>query len=411
MNNISLKKTPINRPDIPNIKFDEFKERTKHEKIDFKKSFNSWLDPKGISVITSSGKMAIHLLFKCLNLEGNVLTSPLSCAMTYAPIVATGTKLKFIDTDPHNFLIDVNKIEDKIDSNTKAIYIVHLGGMMPDMLKIREIADKYRLLLIEDCAQALGSYYNSCKAGTFGDFSCFSFSKNIWLSGGGAVHSKSNNHIIRQIKVLNDAMPYTEEPLVKYRFERDSIESMRGIDFNYDLKYYNDFLSTNKNANIDIDYNSYFNKKGVASRISNLQETILQIQFKEIQNKNEKRFNNALKIMEGLKDYGKFQTSTNCKSVYSKLYFIPKKRISNNELINKLFTLGIDAKHLTKSHGIHLQKRFDLNPYFKEYFLNDTLKNYNDIHDRIIALPISSNLSKDEIKFIIEKIKIELNDK
>ena len=116
MNNISPKKTPINRPDIPNIKFSECIERTKHEKIDFKKSFNSWLDPKGISVITSSGKMAIHLLFKCLNLEGNVLTSPLSCAMTYAPIVATGTKLKFIDTDPHNFLINVNEIEDKISS-------------------------------------------------------------------------------------------------------------------------------------------------------------------------------------------------------------------------------------------------------------------------------------------------------
>jgi dTDP-4-amino-4,6-dideoxygalactose transaminase len=301
--------------------------------------------------------------------------------------------------------VDETIVEKLIDKNTAAIYIVHLGGVSPNMEYLRTIADKNNLLLIEDCAQSLGSTYKNKKLGTYGDFACFSFAKNIWLSGGGAIYSKNTDTIL-QVRMLNEKMNEAPEGLIKYRFERDLLESKRGYSEEADIEYYQNYQKTANNANIGIDINTYFLKESVYHKPSNLQATILCTQFIDIDFRNNKRNLIANTFIRNLSNCCKFQMFNHGWSIYSKLYIIPQKQILNNELIPKLVQNGVDAKHLTKSHGIHFQERFDSNPIFKKYFNESCLQNYLNIHDRILAIPISSKMQEEEINYIIQTIKL-----
>lgn len=89
-------------------------------------------------------------------------------------ITMNGATPIFVEPDKY-YNIDVNKIEEKITSKTKAICVVHLYGQATNMEKILELCKKYNLKLVEDCAQAHGAEYNGKKIGSFGDIGCFSF--------------------------------------------------------------------------------------------------------------------------------------------------------------------------------------------------------------------------------------------
>lgn len=104
-------------------------------------------------------------------------------------ITINGATPIFVEPDEH-FGMDVDRIEEKITSKTKAILVTHLYGMASKMDRIVEICEKYKLRLVEDCAQSHGACFNGKMTGTFGDVGCFSFypSKNLGAFGdGGAV--------------------------------------------------------------------------------------------------------------------------------------------------------------------------------------------------------------------------------
>lgn len=400
MTKYSIKKSiPINRPDIPILSLSEY-EMEKGEITLFEQSFQDWLECKNGFIMTASGKMSIFLVFEALQLKGNVIAAPLSCNMAYAPLIALGIQIKFVDINPATLNIDEEEVVKHIDDKTSAIYATHLGGVSPNMHILRQIADENNLLLIEDCAQALGSTYGKTKLGLYGDFATFSFAKNLWLAGGGGIFSR-NTKVIDRVKEIQDRLSDAPYDLIRYRFERDFLESQRGLSDEHDAIYYKQFVIPAKNANVGVNYHDYFTKKHVYCKPIDLQAKILLKQLSEMDKKNARRKENASLIIEGLKDYYTFQSTENQDPVYSKLYLYPKKIVSNQELLPILFNKGIDAKHLTKSHGIHLQERFDLNHNFSEFTKNSSLNNYVDIHDRILAIPISSNMNKTEIDYII----------
>ena len=93
---------------------------------------------------------------------------------TISAIVNSGAIPKLVDVG-EDYLIDTSKIEKLITKRTKAIIPVHLYGQACDMSKILKIAKKYKIKIIEDCAQAQGAKYNKKFVGTIGDFGCFSF--------------------------------------------------------------------------------------------------------------------------------------------------------------------------------------------------------------------------------------------
>lgn len=139
----------------------------------------------------ASGLDALWLAFRVLGIgEGDeVLVQGNTYIASVMGITINGATPVFIEPD-EQFGMDTGRIEEKITERTKAILAVHLYGMPCRMDEIRALCKKYRLYLVEDCAQSHGACYKGQMTGTFGDVGCFSFypSKNLGAFGdGGAV--------------------------------------------------------------------------------------------------------------------------------------------------------------------------------------------------------------------------------
>ncbi|MEP6708438.1 MAG: aminotransferase class I/II-fold pyridoxal phosphate-dependent enzyme, partial [Pyrinomonadaceae bacterium] len=141
------------------------------------------------AVAASFGRMAFYYILRALNLPaGSEIIFP---ALTFwvVPEIArrAGLKPVFVDIDPSTFNLDPNKIEAAITDRTRVIVPTHLYGQPCDMSKIMPIADKHDLVVVEDCAQAVGARYKGRLVGTFGAASFFSFQmlKGINTYGGG----------------------------------------------------------------------------------------------------------------------------------------------------------------------------------------------------------------------------------
>jgi dTDP-4-amino-4,6-dideoxygalactose transaminase len=132
-----------------------------------------------------------------------VITSPMTFCATVNSIIHAGGTPVLADIDPLTQNIDPKEIEKKITAKTKAIIPIHFGGRMCDMDAIMALAKKHNLVVIEDCAHAIESEYRGQKAGTIGDFGCFSFyvTKNIVTGEGGLVLTKTKEQAAR-IKML-----------------------------------------------------------------------------------------------------------------------------------------------------------------------------------------------------------------
>lgn len=138
---------------------------------------------------------ALHLaLLACgVGAGDEVITTPMTFIATSNSVLYTGAVPVFVDVEQDTGLIDVAKIEAAITPKTKAIIPVHLYGQMCDMIAIREIADKHRIAVIEDCAHAIEPQRDGIRPGQLGDVACFSFyaTKNITSGEGGAVVTNS----------------------------------------------------------------------------------------------------------------------------------------------------------------------------------------------------------------------------
>jgi len=149
----------------------------------------------------ANGLDALWIAFRLLNIgKGDeVIVQGNTYIASVMGITMNGATPVFVEPD-ENYGIDVEKIESHITERTKAILVVHLYGMASRMDKIVELCKKYKLKLVEDCAQSHGACFNGQMTGTFGDVGCFSFypSKNIGAFGdAGAV-------VVNDEKLAND---------------------------------------------------------------------------------------------------------------------------------------------------------------------------------------------------------------
>jgi dTDP-4-amino-4,6-dideoxygalactose transaminase len=132
-----------------------------------------------------------------------VITTPLTFCATVNAIIHAGATPVLADIDPLTLNIDPTEIARKISSRTKALVPVHFAGRPCEMDAIVQLANQHQLKIIEDCAHAIETEYRGQKAGTFGDFGCFSFyvTKNITTGEGGMVIGKKIEDIQR-VKIL-----------------------------------------------------------------------------------------------------------------------------------------------------------------------------------------------------------------
>ena len=172
----------------------------------FEKEFSDFLGSK-YCVGLNSGLDALILAFRALGIkEGDEVIVP---ANTYIAsilgITENGARPVFIEPDEYNN-IDATKIEEQINSNTKAILVVHLYGQSANMRKIKDLADRHNLFLVEDCAQSHGAKFDDVITGTWGDIGCFSFypTKNIGAFGDAGAIVTNNSDLYEKVSMLRN---------------------------------------------------------------------------------------------------------------------------------------------------------------------------------------------------------------
>ena len=143
------------------------------------------------AVAVSNGSVALDAAVVALNIgSGDEVILPtftiISCG---AAIVRAGATPVVVESDPKTFNIDINQIEKKITTKTKAIMVVHIYGFPCDMDPILALAQKYKLHIIEDAAEMHGQEYKGKRCGSFGDISTFSFypNKHVTTGEGGMI--------------------------------------------------------------------------------------------------------------------------------------------------------------------------------------------------------------------------------
>lgn len=155
----------------------------------------------------ASGLDALWIAFRVLGIGNGdeVIVQGNTYIASVMGITMNGATPVFVEPDEY-YNIDASKIEEKITNRTKAILVVHLYGQASNMRPIVDLAKKYNLRLVEDCAQSHGACFEGKKTGTFGDIGCFSFypSKNLGAFGDAGAIVTDDPQIAEDIRVFRN---------------------------------------------------------------------------------------------------------------------------------------------------------------------------------------------------------------
>ena len=157
--------------------------------------FKEMFDLRGLVVTSCSTALDMSAILSKFKEGDEVICPSFTFVSTADAFVLRGATPVFAEIDPKTMNIDPDKIEELITTKTKGIYVVHYAGVACDMDKIMAIAKKHKLIVVEDAAQAVGSYYKGKLLGTIGDYGCYSFheTKNIVMGEGGLLIVKDDD--------------------------------------------------------------------------------------------------------------------------------------------------------------------------------------------------------------------------
>ena len=166
----------------------------------------SKLFSKKFGLMVNSGSSALTLALKVMDFkkDSEIIAPCLNFGTGVSSIMLSNLKPIFVDCEIETLQIDIDKIEEKITKKTKALLIPNLIGNLPDWAKIRRLANKYKLMVIEDSADTLGATINNKPSGRFSDISITSFygSHIISCAGNGGMLLTNNKHFFTRAKVL-----------------------------------------------------------------------------------------------------------------------------------------------------------------------------------------------------------------
>ena len=155
--------------------------------------------PHAVAVNSCTAALHVSMIAADLKPGDEVITTPMTFCATVNSIIHAGLTPVLADVQPDSYNIDPEAIKESITSRTRAILVVHFAGRPCEMDKIMAIAERHKLIVIEDCAHAIETEYHGRKAGTIGDFGCFSFyvTKNVVTGEGGMVLARQEKDIDR----------------------------------------------------------------------------------------------------------------------------------------------------------------------------------------------------------------------
>ncbi len=202
----------------------------------FEKDIEVYLEGDVHAAALSSGTAALHLGLQLLGVTSGdeVICQSMTFAASANPIVYLGAKPIFVDSERKTWNICPIQLEKAIEdriakgNKPKAIIAVHLYGMPYDVDAIHQVASSYKIPVLEDSAEALGSSYQGIKCGTFGNIAILSFNGNkiITTSGGGALISKNQAHKEKAIFLATQARdnaPHYEHSEIGYNYRMSNI--------------------------------------------------------------------------------------------------------------------------------------------------------------------------------------------
>lgn len=320
----------------------------------FEEAFSDYIGIRNC-VGLNSGLDALTLAIRALDIgEGDEVIVP---GNTYIATILGVTENRavpiFVEPDQY-YNIDVEKIEEKITENTKAILAVHLYGQACNMTKIMEIARKHHLYVIEDCAQAHGALWNGRKVGSFGDIGCFSFfpTKNLGAFGDGGAITTDDGEIALKIQKMRN--------------------------YGSKKKYYNEL-------------------EGMNSRLDALQAALLLVKLKHLDMLNKERTELAEHYYYEIKN---------------ERIIIPETR-RNATHVHHLFVIRVkDRKRFQsylKENGIDTQIHYPIPPHMSECYVkyawnNVSLPVTEKYADEVLSLPLYYGMTLEEIRYVIAAV-------
>jgi len=249
----------------------------------------SKLFSKRYGLMVNSGSSALILALKVMNFNrgSEIITPCLNFGTAISSIILNNLTPVLVDVEINSLQIDVNKIEKKISKKTKALLVPNLIGNVPDWKKLRNIANKYNLMIIEDSADTLGSRINKKSTGYYSDISITSFygSHIISCAGNGGIFLTNEKKFYEKAKVLRSWG--RQSSLLK---DSENIYKRLGIKlkgFDYDKKF----------VFSEVGYNFEPSEIGASFGLEQLKKFNL---FKKIRNRNFKLHYNFFKKLDEL---------------------------------------------------------------------------------------------------------------
>lgn len=349
---------------------------------DFEEKISHYVN-SAAAVSCQNGTSGIHIALQVCGVskEDEVIVPSLTFIAAVNPVKYVGAEPIFMDCDD-SLTIDPKKLLDfiqneclienkkliniKTKKHIKAIIVVHVFGNLADMETIMKIADEYNLIVIEDSTEALGTYYTDGKyagryAGTIGAVGVYSFNGNkIITTGGGGMIVSNNKDLLSKAKHLT-----TQAKSNELYFIHDE------IGYNYRM--------TNLQAALGL------------AQLEQLED------FIGIKKKNYELYKDSIKSIPGLSllDY---RSNTRCNRWFYSLFCDENYLVNRDELIEHLKLKGIQARPVWGL--IHTQKPYLINQSYRiekaQYYL-----------DHIVNIPCSTNLSEEDVLYVVDCLNIK----
>jgi UDP-2-acetamido-2-deoxy-ribo-hexuluronate aminotransferase len=330
---------------------------------EFKTNLENYLNVKHV-IPCANGTDALQIAMMALNLQpgDEVITASFTYVATAEVIALLKLTPVLVEINPETFTIDPSAIEKAITPKTKAIVPVHLYGQCADMEKIMAIANKHKLFVIEDVAQAIGAGYTfsdgkKVKAGTIGTIGCTSFfpSKNLGCYGDGGAMYTNDDALAKRLKMISN--------------------------HGQSVQYVHDDI-------------------GVNSRLDSIQAAILNVKLKYLDEYAAARnhvadfYDNAFAGNKKIKSPARAQNSTHVFHQYT----LVLEGVDRNKLKEHLASKGIPAM-IYYPKPLHHQKAYQ-NSRFRDEDFPYTV----DLCERVLSLPMHTELDESTLKFITDEV-------
>lgn len=346
--------------------------------LEFEKNWSEYIDME-YSIFVNSGSSANLLMIYYLIESGmikrgdKIVVPALSWATSLAPVVQFGLQPILCDCNLDNLSIDIDHFSQLIkEHNPKALVLVSILGLVPNMNEIQDLCNKNDIILLEDTCESLGSEFNNKKLGSFGLMSTFStyFGHHMSTIEGGVIctNDKKVGNILKSIR--------------SHGWGRDM-----DLDFSTELK--NKYNIDEFNAL----YTFYYN--GFNVRPTDLQAFLGIGQLKGIPDVVTKRNDNYNIFRKSIDD--KFWKPKENKDNFISNMAYPVISENRESIINNLKNNGVECRPL-------LSGSLSRQPYWYENFGKISLKNADFIHDNGLYVPNNHEISTDEIEKICKAI-------